>query len=301
MTAAWFSQWAWIPPYVIFALVLLLFPTGKLLSPRWRLLAAILLAWGLLMVMLLGFSPLMIAGPLGSDLALPNPIGLWDLTGQQTEMICGFLWPMLFLLIALSAISIALRWRRTGGVERQQIKYFLYAVVLIVSVIIIGQFIPGRWFNIINNLAFLMLPVAFGLAILRYHLYDIDVVIRKTLVYSVLTGLLTLVYFSSVILLQQLFAGITSEQPTIVVLSTLLIAALFTPLRRWVQNVIDLRFFRQRYDAQRVLASFSQTVRNETDPEQLTAELVRVVQETMQPATVAVWLAPGSRHSGRLE
>ena len=134
--------------------------------------------------------------------------------------------------------------------------------------------------------------MAITIAILRYKLWGIDVLIRKTLVYAVLTGLLALVYFSSVVLLQRLFGALTGiEQSTLaVVVSTLVIAALFTPLRRRIQNGIDRRFYRKKYDAQQVLARFAVTARDETDLDTLTGELAQVVQETLQPEQVSIWL-----------
>jgi hypothetical protein len=146
----------------------------------------------------------------------------------------------------------------------------------------------GNWsFNFIG----LLLPICFGIAITRYRLFDISVIIRKTLVYTVLSGLLALVYFGSVLLLQTMIGRVADEQsPLIIVVSTLLIAALFNPLRQRVQTFIDRRFFREKYDAQQILAQFAQTARDEVDMEALTAELSRVIQETIRPDTFAVWL-----------
>jgi hypothetical protein len=148
----------------------------------------------------------------------------------------------------------------------------------------------------LSSLAFFVIGLGLAIAVLRYRLYDIDVIIRKTLVYAVLTAVLALVYFGTVIVLQTLFGSLTGRQsPVVIVISTLVIAALFTPLRGRVQSVIDRRFFRQKYDAEQVLARFAQTARDEVELEALTAELVQVVEETMRPERVGVWLRPWSR------
>jgi hypothetical protein len=145
----------------------------------------------------------------------------------------------------------------------------------------------------------LMIPIAVAMAILRYGLYDIDVIIRKTVQYGVVTAVLALVYFGTIILLQSLVGQATGEQsPIIIVLSTLLIAALFNPLRRRVQDAVDRRFYRKKYNAQQILAEFAQTARDETDMEALQTELLRVVQETMQPESLAVWIKPVGDRKG---
>ncbi len=145
--------------------------------------------------------------------------------------------------------------------------------------------------NLLFTLTILAFPVSIAIAIFRYRLYDIDIIIRKTLQYTVVTALLALIYFGSVLLLQRLFSDVTGEQsPLVLVVSTLLIAALFAPLRRRVQDGIDRRFYRKKYDAQQVLAAFARTARDETDMDALLAELERVIQETLQPEGVKVWL-----------
>ena len=197
--------------------------------------------------------------------------------------------PFLITLV-LALLSLALRFHRAAGVERQQIKWLLYVAALFLTAQLAISFgAIGEQFTSLVALGF---PIAIGIAVLRYRLFDIDVIIRKTLVYTALTALLALVYFGSVVLLQRLFGAVTGigQSPLAVVVSTLVIAALFTPLRRRIQDVIDRRFFRKKYDAQRILAQFALTARDETDLDALTAELVRVVQETLQPEGVSVWL-----------
>jgi hypothetical protein len=152
-------------------------------------------------------------------------------------------------------------------------------------------------FRIALDVLYLMPSVGLGVAVLSSRLWDIDVVIRKTLVYSLLTGLLALVYLGSVVLLQAVFGRTAGAQsPLVIVLSTLLIAAISAPLRRRVQALIDRRFYRRKYDAQQVLARFARTARDEVELDELTAELVRVVEETMRPERVAIWLRqPGEQ------
>ena len=191
--------------------------------------------------------------------------------------------------------------------QRQQAKWFVFALAIFLvstalyfALSIAFERHPTSSYNpfgdvvamVTGKLSAVLIPIAIGLAILRYRLWDIDIVIRKTLVYTVLTGLLALLYFGSVVLLQRLVGAVTGiEQSTLaVVVSTLVIAALFTPLRRRIQNAIDRRFFRKKYDAQQVLAQFALTARDETDLDALTAELARVVDETLQPEHVSVWL-----------
>lgn len=146
------------------------------------------------------------------------------------------------------------------------------------------------WYYLINMLSVAAIPLAIGVAVARYRLWDLDLVIRRTTQYALLTSILALIYFGSVVVLQRVIAPMTGDSTPAVVLSTLLIAALFLPLRRRIQETIDHRFFRRKYDAEQVMAQFAATVRDETDLDELTAELVRVIQETMQPEYVSVWL-----------
>jgi hypothetical protein len=178
-------------------------------------------------------------------------------------------------------------------VERQQLKWFTYWAVL-VGVVLISDFFytfPGVWESVKEAIAFNILPpLMIGIAILRYHLYEIDVIIRRTLIYATLTAALGLVYVSCIVLLQTLAPPLVGSSELAIVASTLAIAALFTPLRRRIQNLIDKRFYRRKYNTAQVLEAFAETARDETDLERLTAQLLKVVDETTQPEHVSLWL-----------
>ncbi|MDQ3942985.1 MAG: hypothetical protein M3254_07760, partial [Actinomycetota bacterium] len=220
-------------------------------------------------------------------------------------------------------LSLFLRLRRARGEARQQLKWFLYAAVptaVCLSPVLV-QFIvytfttdyllnsvwivPWRVYNAVLYVAWLgllVLPVFTYIAILRYRLYDIDVVINRTLVYGSLTAMLAVVYFGGVAATQAIFRTLTGqqEQPQLaIVVSTLVIAALFNPLRRRIQGFIDRRFYRRKYDARKTLEAFSAKLRDETDLDALNAELVGVVRETMQPAHVSLWLRPDTISKGK--
>jgi hypothetical protein len=277
----------WIGLFPVFYL----FPDGKFV-PRWT--RWIMVLWAFFVVMFL----------LGS---FGFRIGLNDTPVSPLVNIIGL--PLVILIFAVGAASQVYRYfRHSNAVQRQQTKWVLGAIVLFVASVVfslttIALTQPGQHFTA-NDLRFALgtdvlfalvaalFPVTIGIAILRYRLWDIDILIRRTLTYALVTALLALVFFGSVIVLQQLFANLTGsgQNELVTVLSTLAIAALFVPLRNRVQTAIDKRFNRKKYDAQQVLRDFANTVRDETDLEQLTARLVQVVNDTMQPRTVSLWL-----------
>jgi hypothetical protein len=200
------------------------------------------------------------------------------------------------ILLLLTLIAAAWQYRANRhGTGRQQAKWVILAGLVTGGLALVFYFLPplfGAQPADTNTIGVIVavFPVALAAAILRYRLFDIDVLIRRTLVYTVLSALLALLYFASVVMLQTLLSNLFDAGSSIaIVISTLLIAALFTPLRRRVQEAIDRRFYRRRYDAQQVLAAFATAVRNETDPDRLASELLRVVQETVQPAHVTFW------------
>jgi hypothetical protein len=185
------------------------------------------------------------------------------------------------------------RWRRAAGVERQQLKWFAFAATVNGCVLVVQFFITlsGIWDALWETIPRALLPIAVGIAILRYRLYDIDVIINRTLVYGLLTAMLGLTYIGCVVLLRLILSPLTGSSELAIVASTLAIAALFSPLRRRIQNLIDKRFYRRKYDAAKVLAAFGATARDETDLEHLTAELLRAVDETMRPEFLNLWIS----------
>ena len=201
----------------------------------------------------------------------------------------------LILLALGSVISIFVRFRRAGSVERSQIKWLLFSGT--VSLVAIGYRLAtyeagvSDWTGYLIIIALLSVAASISIAILRYRLFDIDFIIRKTLVYGAITVFLALIYFGSVILLQQVFRVLTGQDsPVAIVISTLVIAALFNPLRSKIQDAIDRRFYRRKYDAQRALETFAATARDEVDMDNLTMETLRVVEESLQPESISIWL-----------
>jgi hypothetical protein len=289
----WLDGWTWWLLVGPLLLLLLVFPTGQVLSPRWRWVVGIIGLLFSVFIVFATFSPSLQDPNTGK--IVPNPLGMNLLPADfsfETIVV-----PWIFTLtstVALSVLGVFIRYRRSALVEREQIKWFLYACALLIAVYVSQAFTHGNgpsWLGVISSITFLLLPISIGISILRYHLFDIDIIIRRTLIYSIITAMLALFYFGSVVVLQQILRPlIGAESDLAIILSTLAIAALFNPLRHRVQDTIDHRFYRRKYDAQKVLARFAQTVRDEVELEKLTGELLRVVDETMQPTRVSLWL-----------
>ena len=293
--AGWFGGWVrgmgWL---IIVLFLLLLFPTGRLPSPRWR-----PVLWGAVLFCVF-FTAVIWLAPTSADLRLTfvsNPLGL-ELPIMNALM--EVLYLVLPLTLVVSGAAVIVRFRRSGGDERQQLKWFAYAVAVMVSLFLfwfslaLAGLVPAD--ALLWTVPLLGLPAGVGVAVLRYRLYDIDRIINRTLVYGLLTAVLALVYASSVVALQRVFIALAGEDSQLaVVASTLAIAALFNPLRRRVQSFVDRRFYRGKYDAQRVLAEFSTTLRFGTDLGKLDAGLISTVRETVQPAHVSLWLREPGR------
>jgi hypothetical protein len=287
-TAAWLSSWSWILlVYVPMSFLLLLFPDGRLPSRRWR-----PVAWGVALGTaggVVGYA--LRAGPLVDFPHIANPYGVdgpvVGVVGVAGSIVAAG-------SMVASAVSLIIRLRRAGSVERQQIKWLAYGGAVMVGILGAGGLIT-LWSVpasiVVMSVSLLGLPVFTGIAIVRYRLYDIDLLINRTLVYGALTAMLVLVYLGGVVLLQYLFRTLAGEESQLaIVASTLAIAALFEPLRRRVQVFIDRRFYRRKYDARKTLEAFSTKLRDETDLDALNDDLVGVVRDTMQPAYASLWL-----------
>jgi hypothetical protein len=301
------NQWLWVPTVGLLGIFLiLLFPDGKLPSRRWR-----PLAWfSGVMIVVLSISEGLAPGPLVNQGGVRNPFGLEALPWLAT--VSYIILPLLPLCILASAVSMVLRFRRSRGEVRQQIKWFTFVAsfagllyfTVIISVVVIALASDDRlpqaplWVELLLSLAslgFAGVPIAIGFAVLKYRLYDIDVVINLTLVYGSLTAMLVALYFGGVATTQTILralTGQTEQSQLAIVVSTLVIAALFNPLRRRLQSFIDRRFYRRKYDARKTLEAFSAGLRDETDLETLNNDLAGVIRETMQPAHVSLWLRP---------
>jgi hypothetical protein len=300
--AAWVASWIWLLDLLLVVLVPLLYPTGRLLSPRWR-----PVLWLTVLLVLVGMLANAVRpGPLKASQVpvAPNPSGIPSAAGLVAAIdLVGAVVGVLLLLAAVA--SVLLRFRHARGVERQQLKWFAYASLGVVLSFVLSGLLSSLLttsgellVDLISGIPILGWPVALGIAILRYRLYDIDRLINRTLVYGLLTVLLGLGYAASVMVLGQLFGQDRSN--LIVAGATLAAAALFQPLRRRIQAAVDRRFNRRRYDAARTVETFGARLRDELDLDMLSAELRSVVERTMEPTQVWLWLRQPERvrHSG---
>jgi hypothetical protein len=293
---AWLSDWIAFPFVALgTVLLLLLFPSGRLPSGRWRAVVWVAVC-GTAMYYLWEAT---VVGQLDTH-PISNPVGIGGAIGAAIEW-AGKVGVFLLVVSGLFAVlSLIHRLVVAEGYERQQLKWFLFAAALMLGgFFVLPLFSSGTLLNEISwgvgVFGFMFFPVATGIAILRYRLYDIDIIINRTLVYGSLTLMLALVYFGGVTMTHALVQTLTGQekQPQLlVVASTLLIAAIFTPLRQRIQGFIDRRFYRRKYDARKTLEAFSAKLRDETDLDALADDLVGVVRKTMQPAHVSLWLRP---------
>jgi hypothetical protein len=296
-TTAWLSTLIFI--HVLFAapaMLFLLFPNGNLPGRRWRVVFWLVILTTCSTMAGAGLNPVLNDAPFKG---VVNPLGV-DPPRALFETLSNIGWPGMTASFLVAAFAMILRLRRSRGVERQQLKWIAAAAVVLPLASAAGVFSYYLGYETVGGLlaSFSFVPILFaaGYAVLRYRLYDIDVIVNRTLVYVTLTVSLVAVYVGSVVSLQYVFRTLTGGGSQLaVVASTLAIAALFNPLRRRVQNLIDRRLYRRKYDAQKTLSAFSKTLREETDLEALNAELLSVVGATMQPKHVSLWLMPADR------
>lgn len=280
---AWVQMWTWYPVIGgIPTLLLLYFPNGKLLSPRWRPVAWVSIA----MILAITIPSALEERLYARGYSIPNPVGIEGLRNIEDKF------PFVLLLppVAFSVTSLILRFLRSRGDERQQLKWIVFAAIALGVAMFVSEAAPVL--EILFPVALLLLPVSMGVAVLKYRLYDIDVIINRALVYGLLTAVLGALYVGVVVLLGRALP-IAEDSNISVAVSTLVIAALFRPLRSRVQQFIDHRFYRKKYDATRTVDSFAARLRQEVDLDQLTHELLTVVGDTMRPARVSLWLRPG--------
>jgi hypothetical protein len=303
------NNFMWVPAVgLLGTYVFLLFPDGRLPSRRWRPLAWLSGTVIVLVSILVGLTP----GGLQNLGGIRNPYALESYPWLET--VAYIVLPLLPLCMLASVISLVMRYRRSRGEERQQIKWIAFAasfVGLLYLIAMVCAFIfPSEawfqagsplWLDLLGYAAlisFALVPIAVGFAVLRYRLYEIDIIINRTLVYGSLSAMLVALYFGSVAIAQATIQALTSREdlPQLaIVASTIVIAALFNPLRRYIQSFIDRRFYRNKYDARKTLEAFSAKLRDETDLGALSNDLVGVVRETMQPSHVSLWLRTPER------
>ena len=290
--AAWYGEWFWVLWVVsMFSLVPLLFPTGRPLSPRWALVTRAVCVFAVLAAGAAMFeSELDVAG---SGDVVHNPIGVSGFRDIETGIWSIPLFMGLMSAVVAGLVGVIARFRRSRGEERQQLKWFAVAAgALIVEFLVqvVLDSVVGYRIELLDAVVVLLVPAAAAVAILKYRLYDIDVVINRALVYGLLTALLAAAYVGLVFGLQTLLQPFTAESDLAIAASTLAVAALFRPARARVQSLIDHRFYRKKVNAQRTLETFSNQLRDEVDLGTLTSRLEMVVAETMQPAHVSLWL-----------
>jgi hypothetical protein len=295
--AAWYTSWWWYPTLVlVLVFTPLVFPTGRLLSARWRPVVVVAAAGTAVIITLSALQPTL----QNEDQPVRNPIGLAGVPDPEEGALGALLFGLLLLCSVAAVISVVLRFRRSRGVERQQLKWFTYAAALMSLFLVLSDYLlpQSGVVEVLYGLVVALVPVAAGVAVLRYRLYDIDRLVNRTLVYGTLTALLGAGYAGAVLVLGQLFGGVGGDPPSWAVAgATLAVAALFQPARRRTQAVVDRRFNRRRYDAAETIQAFSTRLRDQIDLDTLSAELLAVVDTTMEPTRVWLWLRPSAHGS----
>jgi hypothetical protein len=288
LTVAWILNFYWAFTLAVIGLILLLFPRGQLPATRWR-----PYVWSSLTSIgaLAGVNGV-VPGPMDSSfVALDNPYG-WAVL-EPFRMWLDALAVIVLLYVFLPPVwNLVVRFRQSSGIERQQYKWFVFAATLMLLGAVIAGPSDDRFLQSIFMGTMFFLPVAITIAILRHRLFDIDIIIRRTLQYALVTGILALIYFGGVVILQGILSPLigSAESPFITVLTTLAVIALFNPLRTRIQDFLDRRFYRQKYNAEQTLAAFAIFARDEVGIDSLAVALLDIAEDTLQPEQVSLWL-----------
>jgi hypothetical protein len=283
--AGWLVSWMYVfQPLLVAVFLLLLFPDGHLLSPRWRPVAWVGVAGSLVIAV----SNMFRRGPLENTPFIDNPVGLFDDPDFRSS---GLGIALVGAACIAAAVSLFVRYRRSHGLERQQLKWLAVEGVILSAAIVPSILDPIAKATQVGFIAaFSLAPVMVGIAVLRYHLYDIDIVINRALVYGATTAAVLAAFSAGIVVLQAILRPLTGGSEIAVAVSTLVSVALFQPLRGRVQNAVDRRFYRSRYDAARTLDAFSARLRDEVALDAVRSDLLDAVRDTVQPSHAGVWL-----------
>lgn len=287
--AAWLSSWTWTISVGVYPILLALFPDGRLSDRIRRAIVTVAVVAMVLLALEFAVRP----GPLQLASFVDNP---FTPLPQVAVDLIGTLSLVLTFPVGIAAVGrIVQRFRTSSVIERQQIKWLAFAALPLLLLGPLSSVVPGKPIQVLSELSQLAVPAAIAIAVLRYRLYDIDVLINRALVYGATTAGIAVAFFTGIVVLQALLRPFTSGSELAVAASTLASLALFQPLRRRMQDTVDRRFYRSRYDAGRTLDAFSERLRDEVDLESVRAELVAAVRDTVQPAHAGIWLREGAR------
>jgi len=284
MFAAWLCSWQWTINVGLYPILFVIFPDGRISTPARRAVVAASVVVTALLALEMAFRP----GPLQVAGFVDNPFT--PLPPAAIDVLSTAVLVITFPMLLTAAGMIVQRFRRSVGIERQQLKWLAYAAVPVVLLGPLSAVVPGKPIQVLSSIVQLTMPAAIAIAVLRYRLYDIDVLINRSLVYGALTAVLAASYFAIVVVLQALLRPVVSGSELAVAVSTLATLALAQPLRRRIQDAVDRRFYRSRYDASRTLDAFSVRLRDEVDLDAVRSDLIDAVEHTVQPAHASVWL-----------
>ena len=286
MPVAWLGSWQWTIAVGVYPLLLVLFPDGRISTPARRAIVALVGLVTILLATEFAFRP----GPLQLLATVDNPVT--PLPQPVIDLIAQVAVALTVPMGLGGAGMLVLRFRRSVGIERQQLKWLVYAAIPVVAVGPLSSVVPGKWIQVLSSFSQICVPVAIGVAVLRYRLYDIDVLINRTIVYGATTAVIAAAFFGGVVVLQAALRPVTAGSEVAVAISTLASVALFQPLRGRVQRAVDRRFYRSRYDATRTLDDFSVRLRDQVALEAVRADLLDAVRGAVQPSHASLWLRP---------